>query len=90
MAQALPTTWPSPPFPSHIDTFHLLGRVSNPRIGNDFTFSPKSSWVVPVHARYLKREVMFHDDFPGYEAERSNSKSKANRLVDCGNSKAVS
>jgi hypothetical protein len=46
--------------------------------------------VVPVHATYLKREVGFHDDFPGYEAERSNSKSKVNRLVDWGNSKAVS
>jgi len=46
--------------------------------------------VVPLHARYLKLEVRFHDDFLGYEAERSNSKSKVNRLVDCGNSKVVS
>ena len=61
--------------------------ISNPRTGNDFTFSPKSSWVVPVHGRYLKLEVRFHDGFPGYEAERSNSKSKVNRLVDCGNQK---
>jgi len=45
---------------------------------------------VPVHTRYLKREVRFHDDFLGYEAERSNSKSKVNRLVECGNSRAVS
>jgi hypothetical protein len=77
-------------FTSHVDTFHLLGRISNPRSGNEFTFSPKSLWVASEHARYLKLEVRFHDDFPGYEGERSNSKSKVNRHVDCGHSLAVS
>jgi hypothetical protein len=71
----------------HMLTICICLAVSNPRTGNDFTFSPKSSWVVPVHGRYLKLEVRFHDDFPGYKEERSNIKSKVNRLVDCENQK---
>jgi hypothetical protein len=46
--------------------------------------------VAPRHAGALNLEVIFYDDFPGYEVERSNSKSKVNRLVDCGHSKAIS